>query len=346
MGASGVRGAGPRRRPERFPGERTWRFHVQLRVEGIIAPARAVLVLANAVVWLSRPHPPGSMAGLAAVLIALSWAYVASDLVLRTRWQPLAERVPYASVLLDMAFVGLWVLATGGRQSAFTVLILAGAASGPLRLSFAGGLLVTAYYSLLALIFGRPPGLDVLLYTVLVTGMSGAFWTRTLLGERRSALRDPLTGTFGREYGLFRLRQILKQRAFPASVALIDLDRFKEVNDTMGHLAGDEVLQQVARALIETTRTSDLVARYGGDEFLVIWPGKRLPEAREAAARIREQIGRVQGPRQGDRTLSLGASIGIVEALGPTTVTDLIRRADEDLYRQKESPSREPRGPV
>ena len=124
----------------------------------------------------------------------------------------------------------------------------------------------------------------------------------------------------------------------PASVVFIDLDGFKEVNDTLGHDRGDEVLREVARRLQENLREGDVVARYGGDEFVVVC-GADAADAVEIAERLREAVGGEEYPFLPE-TLPIAASIGVATARvgdGLLNVDRLIRRADQAMYAAKNS---------
>jgi diguanylate cyclase (GGDEF)-like protein len=118
------------------------------------------------------------------------------------------------------------------------------------------------------------------------------------------------------------------------AVLVMDLDRFKEVNDTLGHHAGDELLRQVARRLQSTLRAGDTVARMGGDEFAILLPGSDQLAAQMVAAKLLHGLASpflVEA-----RELEIGASVGI--ALFPEHGTDaetLLRRADMALYAAK-----------
>ena len=156
---------------------------------------------------------------------------------------------------------------------------------------------------------------------------------------RKLADRDPLTGFYNHRFLHERLGEevVRTQRARrPLSVLMLDLDDFKLVNDTFGHLFGDRVLTWTAELIRSTLRASDIPARYGGDEFAIILPETDADEARMAADRI---LGAVrehafQGEQRGP--VPIGASIGIATypAAG-RTATDLIAAADEALYRVK-----------
>jgi diguanylate cyclase (GGDEF)-like protein len=157
--------------------------------------------------------------------------------------------------------------------------------------------------------------------------------------ERRiteSALCDPLTGLPNRALLAERLRHALamaQRTRTPFAVAVLDLDRFKNVNDSFGHGAGDAMLGEVARRLKATVRESDTVARLGGDEFVILLSGGE-EAAREVAGRILQSMEPPLAHR--DRTIAMGLSIGV--ALYPDHGTDevsLLRNADTAMYRAK-----------
>jgi len=153
---------------------------------------------------------------------------------------------------------------------------------------------------------------------------------------RRDALYDPLTGLPNRALLGDRLRQQLRRRPRgPLAVAFVDLDGFKSVNDTFGHAAGDALLRHTANRLQSVTRAGDTLARYAGDEFVILCPD--LPDATEAV----EIAERVSGAlattvRIGDQLIAVSGSIGI--ALDDQRCVDgdsLLRVADEAMFEAK-----------
>ncbi|HOW50873.1 MAG TPA: GGDEF domain-containing protein [bacterium] len=165
----------------------------------------------------------------------------------------------------------------------------------------------------------------------------------TILSQRQfhnEAITDPLTGLSNRRH----LMKVLKDRVRAArlepltklSVAMVDIDRFKLVNDTYGHPAGDEVLKAVAGAISAALRGTDLAGRYGGEEFLVIMQAGRKG-AYHVSERIRRNIAKLR-VKTGDKTISLTASIGYATCTGVTaSPEELIARADAYLYEAKEA---------
>ena len=160
----------------------------------------------------------------------------------------------------------------------------------------------------------------------------------------RLAVTDPLTGLYNRRYALSHLGRVAEQaartgRAF--SVMVADIDRFKAINDTHGHAAGDAVLTAVARCLPDNLRAVDLVSRIGGEEFLVVMPDTEEAEARLAAERLRRVVGgtRVQAERGAPEisvTISIGVATAIPDATGlKESLSALVDRADKALLRAK-----------
>jgi diguanylate cyclase (GGDEF)-like protein len=152
----------------------------------------------------------------------------------------------------------------------------------------------------------------------------------------RLALTDSVTGLFNRHAGELVLeREVARARRtrVPFSLALIDVDHFKDVNDRHGHAAGDEVLKQVSSVLTSTFRASDLAVRWGGDEFLVFLPDVPAGGAMVFAERARSQVEALFFGSTGTVTLSAG-----VAQVGPDEdAYAAVRRADAQLYEAKRS---------
>jgi diguanylate cyclase (GGDEF)-like protein len=152
----------------------------------------------------------------------------------------------------------------------------------------------------------------------------------------RKASEDTLTGTGSRlalELAIVEAVDHAKTAGLPLTIALIDVDHFKSVNDGHGHLVGDAALKAVAEALRSRLRARDYVARFGGDEFLVLLPQTGVAEAERVAEELRALVA---GETHTEARLKLTLSIGIAAfpAHGATP-RELVRRADEALYRSK-----------
>jgi len=154
----------------------------------------------------------------------------------------------------------------------------------------------------------------------------------------RLATTDPLTGVFNRRTFIELAEQELARShraGTPLSIMMLDLDHFKRVNDTFGHLAGDDVLVAFTRLVRDCVRRGDLVVRYGGEEFCVLLPATTLAAAAALAERIRAAC--AAQPLTG-RAFKVTVSIGLAAYAGgrAANLNDLLARADEALYRAKD----------
>lgn len=160
-----------------------------------------------------------------------------------------------------------------------------------------------------------------------------------VLDGLKMAIIDPLTGLYNRRYATQHMRRIIEgsnESGLPYAVIMMDLDRFKSVNDTYGHSAGDLVLKEFARRLQENLRGVDLVARLGGEEFLVVLPDTPPPEAEFAAERLRNAIDSDEFPIGDGSSIPVTVSIGVAFG-GPSdkSPNTLIEHADTALYNAK-----------
>ena len=160
---------------------------------------------------------------------------------------------------------------------------------------------------------------------------------RQLAALAEASRRDTLTSLPNRrafEEELAREVARAGRSGAPLAVALLDVDRFKSVNDQHGHAAGDQVLRAVAARVGGALRAGDLLARIGGEEFALLWPGADLVNAVEIAERIRASI--ADGPMNaGGRSLWITASFGCAIWSGDETTAALLARADARLYEAK-----------
>lgn len=150
---------------------------------------------------------------------------------------------------------------------------------------------------------------------------------------------DSLTGLLNRDALLGRLRQALAHRqrhGDEVAVVVLDIDGFKAVNDQYGHLAGDEVLVEVARRLRAVSRPEDAVCRWGGDEFVLLLVGDGWSDAEALCGRVAAALGAPLTLERGP-TLRLEVSCGPVRARGDDDAVDLMHRADMLMYERKRS---------
>jgi diguanylate cyclase (GGDEF)-like protein/PAS domain S-box-containing protein len=153
---------------------------------------------------------------------------------------------------------------------------------------------------------------------------------------REAADRDPLTGLANRRYldrMLAHHLENLDRSGQPFSVIMSDLDHFKQINDTWGHVIGDQALAQFAAVLQNQCRPVDLVARFGGEEFVVLLPGLTLETAVQIAERLRKCAVRATPEKLGERNLT--ASFGVTQAALGEPASQVLSRADTALYRAK-----------
>ncbi|MBN2369504.1 MAG: diguanylate cyclase [Vicinamibacteria bacterium] len=158
---------------------------------------------------------------------------------------------------------------------------------------------------------------------------------------RELSVRDGLTEVFNHRYSLERLSSEFDRvgRYHEAlSVLMIDIDHFKRINDRYGHQAGDAILREAARVLMEALRSVDVIGRYGGEEFVIILPHTRHEEARQTAERLRLLVERHPFPAS-DGELHITVSVGVATypGVGVEAPSALIRESDRSLYRAKQA---------
>jgi diguanylate cyclase len=157
---------------------------------------------------------------------------------------------------------------------------------------------------------------------------------------RREAKLDHLTGLANRktfDTALVEAMDTARHKAAPLSLMMVDIDYFKQFNDTHGHVLGDQVLKLVGRILADGMEADGVAARYGGEEFAVVLPGKVFDAALALAESVREAVASrvITNRRTGQALGQVTLSVGIAQYNGTETPATLVQRADDALYRAK-----------
>ncbi|HEX2205790.1 MAG TPA: diguanylate cyclase [Longimicrobium sp.] len=158
---------------------------------------------------------------------------------------------------------------------------------------------------------------------------------------RKLSITDGLTGLFNHRHVHELLREEFERShrtGEPIAVAMLDLDRFKQINDTYGHPTGDVILYETARILGETAREIDMPGRYGGEEFIVILPNTEEEEAGRFAERVRQAVeGHVYRDEANEIRMTLSCGVASFPSEGADSPESLLKKADDALYVAKES---------
>ena len=148
--------------------------------------------------------------------------------------------------------------------------------------------------------------------------------------------RDPLTNVYNRRSFFIKLDDVIKEQHIhetPFSLIMFDIDHFKKINDTYGHLIGDDTLRRLTSLINEDKRSNDLVYRYGGEEFFILLKNTELKGAIQFAKRLHKLISDLKIPKVGHITVSMG----VVEYGKDESVDDVIKRVDDLMYDAKEA---------
>jgi diguanylate cyclase (GGDEF)-like protein len=254
------------------------------------------------------------------------------------------ERVSAGGVLVTMLLLSIGIALSGGPRSPMLpwLVLPAGMTAARFRPQVLSAGVALTVLLILAVTFGTHPAwtmkdpVPVIAVLALLVGVVAI--VRALeaaeLHHRGEAILDQLTGLLNRHALLPRFNEISQQASLtgqPVCLILVDLDRFKEVNDRHGHDTGDAVLQDVAYQMRKELRSFELIYRLGGEEFLVLLPGVALPAGEALAKRLRLAI---QDARPAG--IPVTVSLGVSAALGAQLEYDsLFRAADSALYEAK-----------
>lgn len=267
-------------------------------------------------VWSSNEDAPWRIAAVSVLAAGCSaWAAATVVRIARgftdARWIPVLFAAPMALGGLVLAVRGVGALVTPEAMVAAT------AAGDSIPMSMA------IYWLLLSLSF------ELSLVGLVIVRLVGQL--------RHTARHDALTGVLNRR----AVEEILLQETARAvrsgrgfAVAMIDLDHFKQINDRFGHAAGDEVLQSIASALHARLRATDALARWGGEEFLVLLPGTGIEDAVRVAEQLRGVAADTPLLRDGE-TVRLTLCVGVAIWAGEADPSMVVDRADDALYRAK-----------
>ncbi len=252
--------------------------------------------------------------------------------------------LPAVITVIDILYITHAIAHTGLEQSHTYLLYILPITFWGIRYGIRGSIIISSSVSVLYLAvvymhvgqipFGILLRMVFFLYLSLYTGL---LCDKTHKNIYSLATKDGLTSLYNQRYFFDSLNSTLEQalkNQQPVSLALLDLDNFKVHNDKLGHLRGDELLKKVSRKIKENIRSTDIAARYGGDEFVVIFPNTSCKDAIQVAERIRSSIEKdIRVPS--DMT-SLSVSIGIaVFPRDGLTPAELFDAADKSLYLAK-----------
>ena len=154
---------------------------------------------------------------------------------------------------------------------------------------------------------------------------------------QKLSITDPLTGIYNRRYLNRRLsEEITRYNRYrsPFSFIMLDLDKFKEYNDTFGHIAGDNLIRNLASVMEKSLRTIDIAARFGGDEFVAIFPQTPKVDAIQISNRLKEKIEKSMAEHNADMPLSISVGLATFPD-DASSIMELIEKTDQALYLAK-----------
>lgn len=153
---------------------------------------------------------------------------------------------------------------------------------------------------------------------------------------------DPLTQLYNRRFGLQRLEEEFsrsRRSSMPLGLIMLDIDHFKSINDTHGHIVGDRILVHVSKLLQQHARQEDIAMRYGGEEFLLLLPGTCTTNLAQMAERLRQEVAQAEFTLEDEKKLRLTISLGVAcyPEQEANTGEELIQQADQALYQAKQN---------
>ncbi len=156
------------------------------------------------------------------------------------------------------------------------------------------------------------------------------------------ALTDPLTKLYNRRFFIDASQAFLemaKRDKSPLSLLMIDIDKFKNINDTYGHQIGDEIIKLLANIMLEGQRKSDMSCRYGGEEFVVLLPQTSLKKAQHVAQKLKEsvEVSHFKITEKYDITFTISVGVSTVNIENEINIEKALKRADDALYEAKEN---------
>jgi len=283
--------------------------------------------------------------------------YASAYYALKSRRNRLAVWLIWTEVLVHAALGTLMIGWGSGFHYYLLMFIPAISLSAPRKWIFPGLCALWGYYISLALLtwFLQPfqpiPAtalsfVHIFNLTVVFAMFSylSVFYLGIVIGTQKRlhqvAITDPLTGLLNRrqmQYLLEKEIERFKRSGVHVSLMLMDLDHFKQINDSRGHESGDKVLQAFADILRKGLRTQDLVSRWGGEEFLIIMPQSSLDDALDTAERLRTAVETYKGHVETGEMygVSVSVSVGVTELRSGDDAATVIRRADAALYQSK-----------
>ncbi|MFO7942241.1 MAG: GGDEF domain-containing protein [Bacillota bacterium] len=269
----------------------------------------------------------------------------------RLRW-PITPRRQIPLEYLDFVIAFAFITHTGGASSPLLPGLLLFAVGATLRYGSFGALISTAFsVAGLVALHAIPAGPAIANPSLLFLGRAGtliltgleiaalAEMEKRLRGAaHKSSVTDPLTGLLNRRYLMVRMEQeIARRRRYGGNFAILfmDVDGLKRINGRLGHTTGDRFLSHVAETLSACVRSGEDLARYGGDEFVLLMPGANGWEARRAAERLKRRL-REEPFRVRNLEFPIRMSMGIAEyPLHGRSAAELLNTADHIMYREK-----------